>query len=284
MKKLTTLLSALAVSVALSSAHAEEKVIKLGTEGAYPPFNAIDKDKNLIGFDIDIGNALCESMKAKCEWVTSDWDGIIPALNAKKFDALIASMSITDERKQKIDFTNKYYSTPIKCARAKGTDIDPTNLDGLKDKVVTVQGGVVGENFVNGQFKDIVEVKAYGTQEEANMDVINGRADMTCADSVVLAEFLASDNGKDLEFVGPDYGDKEYVGEGIGIGIRKGDNELKAALNKAIDDIRASGKYKEIQDKYFDFNIYGAELAEEATEEKKEEAPAEEKKDEKKEG
>ena len=116
-------LAASAAMLMLGTAHAEDKVLKLGTEGAYPPFNNLTADGKIEGFDIDIGNALCEQMKVKCEWVTQDWDGIIPALQAGKFDAIIASMSITPERSEKVDITHKYYNTPPAIIAPKDTDI-----------------------------------------------------------------------------------------------------------------------------------------------------------------
>ncbi len=232
--------------------------LRLGTEGAYAPFNSIDPNGKPVGFDIDIGNALCAAMKVECEWVTSDWDGLIPALDAKKFDAIIASMSITDERKAKIDFTNKYYATPIKCVRTKGSSVDPSDNAKLKGKTVGVQGGVVADNFARNKFKDIAEVTPYKTQDEANMDLLSGRVDLVCADSVVLAPFVKDPaNAAKVEFVGGDFKDKAYIGEGIGIGVRKGDKELAEKFNKAIEQIRADGTYTKINQKYFDFDLYG---------------------------
>ncbi len=237
-------------------AAAESMKIRMGTEGAYPPFNLIDKNGELAGFDVEIGKALCEAMKAECEWVTSDWDGIIPALLAKKFDTIIASMSITEERKQKVAFTNKYYTTPVKFARTKGSGFEINEKD-LKGKIVGVQSSTVAENFLRGRFGDVVEVKAYGTQDEANMDLLSGRVDLVLADSFVLGEFLESDGGKEAEFVGPAFTDKKYLGEGIGIAVRKEDTELLAKLNKAIKQIREDGTYARINAKYFDFDVYG---------------------------
>ncbi len=258
MKLLTTLLSSAVLAMAVAGTAQAEDKLRLGTEGAYAPFNTVDKDGKLAGFDIDIGNALCKAMATECEWVTSDWDGLIPALDAKKFDAIVASMSITAERKEKIDFTGKYYTTPIKCIRAVGTDVDPTDEAKLKGKMVGVQSGVVADNFVRGKFKDIVEVTAYKTQDEANLDLLAGRVDLVCADSVVLAPVVKDEkNVGKVEFVGGDFKDVEFVGEGVGIGIRKGDTALAEKLNKAIAKIREDGTYAEINKKYFDFDLYG---------------------------
>ncbi len=243
--------------VAYADGHGGKKKIILGTEGAYAPFNSIDANGNLVGFDIEIGNALCEAMNAECEWVTSDWDGIIPALIAKKFDAIVASMSITDERKKKIDFTSKYYTSPVSFAVEKKNAIKYFS-QGLKGKAVAVQSGTVTENLVNGLFGKLVKVKAYKTQEEANLDFNSGRVDLLAADSFIISDFLASDAGKNAEVFGPNIDDKKYLGEGIGIGVRKGEDELVKALNAAIAKIRSDGTYKKINDKYFNFDVYGA--------------------------
>ncbi|MFT6908318.1 MAG: arginine/ornithine transport system substrate-binding protein [Oleiphilaceae bacterium] len=244
--------------LAAASVYSQAETLKMGTEGAYAPFNLVNQQGQLEGFDIDIGNALCAEMKVECEWVTADWDGIIPALMSKKFDTIVASMSITDERKQKIDFTSKYYTSPVKFAQVKGSNVAIT-AEGLKGKVIGVQGSTVTENFVKGMFGKVAEIKAYGAQDEANLDFVSGRVDLIAADSFVLYDFLASKDGAFAEATGPDFDDPKYLGEGIGVGIRKGDDELKARLNKAIQAIRANGTYKKINEKYFAFDVYGAE-------------------------
>jgi len=231
--------------------------IRVGTEGAYPPFNYIDKDGNLQGFDIDITNALCDAAGIECELITQDWDGIIPGLIAKKYDCIIASMSMTPEREKKVDFTNKYYQTPAKFVAKKGAGYEITP-EGLQGKNVGVQRATVHENFVRDKFGDSVNIKAYATQDEANMDLTSGRIDLVIADSVVLlGGFLETDAGEDYEFVGPGFTQEKWFGKGIGIAVRKGDTELVELLNNAIDEIRANGVYKKINDKYFDFDVYG---------------------------
>ena len=231
--------------------------IRVGTEGAYPPFNYIDKDGNLQGFDIDITNALCDAAGIECELITQDWDGIIPGLIAKKYDCIIASMSMTPEREKKVDFTNKYYQTPAKFVAKKGAGYEITP-EGLQGKNVGVQRATVHENFVRDKFGDSVNIKAYATQDEANMDLTSGRIDLVIADSVVLlGGFLETDAGEDYEFVGPGFTQEKWFGKGIGIAVRKGDTALVELLNNAIDEIRANGVYKKINDKYFDFDVYG---------------------------
>jgi len=232
-----------------------QEVIRIGVEGAYPPFSMTTKDGKLEGFDIDIANALCENMQVKCELVKQDWDGIIPGLLAKKYDAIIASMSMTDERKEKVAFTNHYYKSPARFIHKKGTKVEVTP-EGLKGKSVGVQRGTVSDKFITGVFGDGVEIKRYGTQEEAYLDLAAGRIDLVFADAFVLLEFIGSDKGKDYEFVGGSYSDPKYFGEGIGIALRKEDTELKERFNKAIAAIRSNGAYDEIRKKYFDFEIF----------------------------
>ncbi|HEY9538213.1 MAG TPA: ABC transporter substrate-binding protein [Kiloniellaceae bacterium] len=251
----------LAVGATLGAAQADAKdwkKVRIGVEGAYPPFSEVTPDGKLVGFDIDIANALCEEMKVECELITQDWDGIIPALQARKYDAIIASMSITEERKEKVDFTNKYYNTPAKFVRKKGSGIEITE-EGLKGKSVGVQRATIHDNFVTEVYGDTVEVKRYGTQDEAYLDMVAGRIDLLLADSVAMkGGFLDTEQGKDYEFVGPDFSDPKYFGDGAGIALRKDDDDLREKLNAAIDAIRANGVYKSIQDKYFDFNVYGS--------------------------
>lgn len=259
MKRFATAV-AVAAALALTAGAATAKdwtKIRIGVEGAYPPFSSVTPEGKLEGFDIDIAMALCEEMGAECELVQQDWDGIIPALLAKKYDAIVASMSITEERKKKVAFTNKYYKTPAKFVRKKGSDIE-ISPEALSGKSVGVQRATTHDNFVSGEFGDAVDIKRYATQDEAYMDAVAGRLDLLLADSVAMDDgFLKSDAGADFEFVGPDYNDPKYFGEGSGIAIRKGDEDLVEKFNAAIDAIRASGKYKEIQDKYFDFDVYG---------------------------
>jgi ABC-type amino acid transport substrate-binding protein len=156
-----------------------------------------------------------------------------------------------------VDFTNKYYQTPAKFVAKKGSGYEIT-AEGLKGKNVGVQRATVHENFVRDKFGDSVNIKAYATQDEANMDLTSGRIDLVIADSVVLlGGFLETDAGEDYEFVGPGFTQEKWFGKGIGIAVRKGDTALVELLNNAIDEIRANGVYKEINDKYFDFDVYG---------------------------
>ena len=255
-KLASTVIFALMV-LAAGVAGAETRTVVLGTEGAYPPFNWIDESGELQGFDIEIGKALCAAAELDCTWVVQDWDGIIPGLLAKKYDAVVASMSITEERRQKVDFTAKYYQTPAKFVRRKDSGIEISRA-GMDGRTVGVQRATIHDNFLRDNYGDIIAIKAYATQEEANLDFVAGRVDLLLADSIVLLEgFVSTPDGQDAEFVGPDFTDPRWFGEGVGIAVRKGEGELLDALNQAIAAIREDGTYQAINASYFDFDIYG---------------------------
>ncbi|MCO5072411.1 MAG: ABC transporter substrate-binding protein [Rhizobiaceae bacterium] len=248
----------LALSVGVVQLQAQE-MLKIGTEGAYPPFNNLTADGKLEGFDIDIANALCEEMKVKCEFVTQDWDGIIPALQAGKFDAIIASMSITPERAEKVDFTKKYYNTPSALAGPKDSDLKGVTKEDMAGKTIGAATSTTHYNYAEKTYTDS-EVKGYPSSPESQLDLANGRLDAIEDDISVLTEWLNSPEGQCCKIIGlPEPQPEEIFGPGAGIAVRKGETELAERFNKAIQAIRASGKYKEINDKYFDFDVYGSE-------------------------
>lgn len=255
MKTLKLLAAAGIALAALSGAANAEMKVRIGTEGAYPPFNFKDASGELKGFDIDIAKALCAEMKAECTFVAQDWDGIIPALIAKKYDAIIASMSITEERKKKVDFTDKYYSTPAKFIVDKKSGIADVSAEAMKGKTIGTQGSTIHANFLEDLYKGST-IKLYKTQDEANADLASGRLDAVLADSAVLLEWMKTKDGKCCKFTGPNFTDVKYFGVGAGIAVRKGENELREAFNKAIKGILANGTYKKINDKYFPFSVY----------------------------
>ncbi|MDE0788725.1 MAG: ABC transporter substrate-binding protein [SAR324 cluster bacterium] len=256
MKKLITVAVVAMMMLGTNVFANEWNKIRIGVEGAYPPFSSVEKDGTLKGFDIDIAMALCEEIGAECVLIPQDWDGIIPALMARKYDAIIASMSITEERKKKVAFSDKYYNTPAKFARKKGSGIAISKA-GLKGKTVGVQRATIHDNFITGEFGDSVEIKRYGTQDEAYLDAISGRVDLLLADSIAMdAGFLKTDQGKGWEFVGPGYSDPKYFGVGAGIAVRKSDGELAKLFSLAIKVIRSNGVYHMINGKYFAFDVY----------------------------
>lgn len=255
--KPTVVASLLVAAMFASSASTQaQKQIRIGVEGAYPPFSSVTESGKLEGFDIDIALELCKTIGAECSLVPQDWDGIIPALLARKYDAIVASMSITEERKKKVAFTNKYYSEAAKFVRKKGSGIQ-ISKSGLSGKSVGVQRATTYDNFITDEFGKSVTIKRYGTQDEAYLDLVAGRIDLLLGSSIVVfAGFLSTEQGARFEFAGPSYSDPKYFGEGVGIAVRKNDTELAEKFNQAIRTIRSNGKYKAINDKYFNFDIY----------------------------
>ncbi len=257
MKKCITTLCLLLLLVAVTAQAKDWKKVRVAIEGAYPPFSQVTPKGELIGFDVDIAKALCEAMGAKAVLVTQDWDGMIPGLMARKYDTIIASMSITKERLKKVDFSNKYYQTPAKFMAKKGV-IKTFSMAALKGKTIGVQRETIHDKYLTDVYGKGVNIKRYGSLDEAYLDVDAGRVDILMADSVALMDgFLSKDKGKDYEFIGPDMVDPKWFGPGIGAAVRKQDKELKEKLNAAIVTIRENGTYKKIQDKYFTFNVYG---------------------------
>jgi lysine-arginine-ornithine-binding protein len=241
-----------AFAIGIGAASAEIKTVRIGTEGAYPPFNGLDASGQLVGFDVDIAKALCEKMKVECTYVAQDWDGIIPALLAGKFDAIVASMSITDERKEKVAFTDRYYTTPGNFVVAKTSAITDISPAAMKGKVIGAQSATTGAAYLEEKYKDS-EIKLYATQDEANADLAAGRLDAGLADKFVLYPWLETEAGECCKFIGQDLMDVNPQGQGIA--VRKEDTELLGMLNKALKEIKADGTYKTINAKYFPFSI-----------------------------
>jgi len=249
--------------------------IKIGTEGAYPPWNGMNAAGELEGAEIDLVFDLCKRMKAECELVAQDWDGIIPALQNGKYDAIIAGMSITAERMEVINFSQGYANEPAsfsvlkssKLAALKaGGKVNMDALDGtstalldslkktLKGTTVGVQGATTHENFVKQVLGDSVTMKSYDTQENLELDLSVGRIDAALSDQGSMEKFMESENGKDIVFIGPGLGGGPF-GEGVGVGLRKSDTDLLKMFNKAIDAARADGTLAEHFTKWFGKDI-----------------------------
>ena len=249
-------LAGLLSSVSPSAMAADPLKIRIGVEGAYPPFSSVGPDGKLKGFDIDIANALCAEVKAQCTMVQQDFDGMIPALQARKFDIVVASLSITPERQKVVDFSDKYYQTPARFVAKTGSGIE-VSAAGLKGKKIGVQRATIHDRFATDQFKQS-EIVRYAKQDEVFLDLAAGRIDGTLVDSVAADEgFLKTPAGKGYAFAGPVYTDEKYFGTGAGIAMRKGDAPMRERLNAAIKAIRGNGVYRKIQDAYFAFDVYG---------------------------
>jgi lysine-arginine-ornithine-binding protein len=246
-----------AAAIAAIAAPAAAENLRICVEGAYPPFSQVDNNGQIVGFDIDIANALCAEMGAACEMVQTEWDAIIPALEEGKCDAIIASMSITPERKQRIDFSTRYQNTPAKFAAAEGVDWQDTP-EGMAGRTVCVQRGTIHQDFMEARFPDAILV-LYPTQDEVYLDLVAGRCDAIMADSVAIQTgFLETDAGKGFAFFGSSHSDPAYHGEGAGVAVRKTDTALRDRFSAAIDAIRASGVFQAINDRYFTFDVFGS--------------------------
>ena len=234
--------------------------LKVAIDPTYEPFTFKTADGQPTGFDVDIANAVCEQIKRKCVFVEQVWDSMIPGLNAKKYDVIISSMSITDDRMKEVDFTDKYYNTPSRIVLKKGTKF--TDAASIKGKKIGVLKGSTQEKYAMGELKTAgVIVNPYEAQDQVYLDIKSGRLDGTVADYMeVTGGFLTKPEGAKYELVGPDLKDPKYFGYGAGIALRKGEDALKAELNGAIKAIRTAPTYKALNDKYFakyNIDVYG---------------------------
>jgi lysine/arginine/ornithine transport system substrate-binding protein len=230
--------------------------IRFAVDPSYPPFESKQADGKLAGFDIDLGNALCEQMKVKCVWVENTFDGMIPGLKARKFDAVLSDMGITEERLKQIDFTQPLYDTHAQLVARAGSGILPTP-QALKGKRVGVEQGTVQEHYAKIKWEPQgVTVVPYGDEEQVEADLVAGRIDAMFTDAAQAAiGFLKKPQGKAFALVGPIVEDKAIIGPGTAIGLRKGDTALQTSLNTAFDEIKKNGTFKRIMAKYFATDI-----------------------------
>jgi len=229
--------------------------VRVGVEGNYPPFSKMGPDGKLSGFDIDIALAVCAQLKADCTLVQQEWDGMMPALNAKKFDMIVASMTITDERRKAADFSDPYYDVPSRWVAKAGSFKDHTPA-ALKGKKIIVLRNSPRAAHVAANYKDS-EVLLVNKETDVYMELVSGRGDIGFGSSVVSSEaFLKKPEGKGYAQVGAPVR-LDAGGGGVGIAFRKGEAELRDKVNAALKAIRANGSYKKLADQYFDFDVSG---------------------------
>lgn len=242
----------LAAALGLAAGTASAETVRIGIAAEpYPPFFVADASGQWTGWEIDVANALCAKMQAECEIVPTSWDGLIPELNGNKIDAIMASMTITGDRQQVIDFSDPYYSAGAVLVGAKDAP-DYAGPESLAGKVVGVQQSTIHQPYAEQYFTD-AEIKVYQTQDEANNDLASGRIDYTQADVLAMNDFVASETGAACcRIVGAVEADPAILGEGIGVGLRKGDEALKARFDEAIAAIYADGSFDEVTGRYFD--------------------------------
>lgn len=253
MFKSILLASVTAALLSVSAQANEWKEIRIATEGAYPPFNFVASDGSLQGFDVDIAKALCDAMEAKCEIVAQEWDGMIPGLQANKFDAVIASMSVTEDRKKQVAFSDKYYSTPLAIAVPKDSPIKSLDAEAFDGKSIGAQGGTTQSIYAEDVLgKAGADIRLYPTADEANADLKNGRLDAVISDKFPIADWVKTD-GADCCYL---LGDVPDTNLDTAIAMRQNDDALREQFNAAIKKIREDGTYDTIVQKYFDFDIF----------------------------
>jgi octopine/nopaline transport system substrate-binding protein len=281
MKDLKRIFISLVTIFFLLVGNAYSDKIKIGTEGAYPPWNAKDASGNLIGFEVDLAKELCAIMKHECTIVEQDWDGMIPALLMRKFDAIMAGMSITDERLKAINFSQGYADEVASLAVMKGSSLESLNTpkainlskkgaakgtlktlaDALVGKTVGVQTATIHQNFLESGDVGKVNIRTYKTQDEVNLDLASGRIDAALAAAVAFTDYAAK-SGKSVVLVGPTFSGGAF-GNGVGVGIRKGDNstvvgkrdtKILKDFNSAINTARFKGIIRKLAIKHFGFD------------------------------
>ena len=271
--KLKKIILSVFASLFLFSSILSADTIRIATEGAYPPWNSKSEDGKLIGFEVELANWLCVYMERDCKIVEQDWDGMIPSLRLRKYDAIMAGMSITDERKKVITFSQGYADEVASLAVMKGSDLEgmstpeginlslggkdvksalKTLTGALAGKTVCTQTGTIHQNFLESGDVGSVNVRTYKTQDEVNLDLAAGRCDAALAAAVAFTDY-AEKSGKPVVLVGPTFSGGAF-GNGVGVGIRKDDTELLKAFNKAIEKARKNGDISRIATKWFGFD------------------------------
>ncbi len=266
-----TIFSVLFSLLIIGNVHADK--IRIGTEGAYPPWNSKNESGKLIGFEVELAYTLCRYIGQQCTIVEQDWDGMIPALIMRKFDAIMAGMSITAERQKAISFSQGYADEVAPLAVMKGSSLEgldtPAGINltkpnaaakkalktltaALAGKTVCVQTATIHQNFLDSGDVGKVNVRTYKTQDEVNLDLASGRCDAALAAAVAFSDY-AEKSGKPVVLTGPTFSGGAF-GNGVGVGIRKDDTELLKAFNKAIDKARKNGDISRIATKWFGFD------------------------------
>ncbi|MGL4268884.1 MAG: ABC transporter substrate-binding protein [Plesiomonas sp.] len=249
------LVMALVMATAMSSSVAlakEWKEVRIAVDVPYEPFEYKKPDGTLTGFEIDLGNAVCQQANLKCDWVVQTWDGIIPGLLARKYDVIFSSMSINEERKAKVAFSEPYYNTPSAWFAVKGSSIDPAKPDTLVGKRIGVQRGTIQDTAATKQHGKTAQIVRYNTGDEVVMDLKGGRLDVVLLDFPVgESTLLKTADGEKYQLVG----EKEQLGDGVGAAFRKNDNELREQFNQALKTVKDNGTYDKIMQQYFEYSV-----------------------------
>lgn len=248
-------LAVLALAAAAAHAQAPQR-LRIGFAVGYAPFSEMGSDGRLKGFEVELAQALCTQLVRQCEPVILDFDSLVPALLGRKIDAIMASMSVTPERQQRIAFSAPYYYSPVRMVTRKDARLD-VSPEGLKGRRIGVERGTLHERFLAERFKHS-ELLRYATQDQAFLDLKAGRLDATLVDAVIAQfGFLNRAEGRGFGLTGPDFGrETHYYGQGIAVGLRKADAAtLGRSIDEALAALRASGALKALNDRYFSFDL-----------------------------
>ena len=247
----------LALSLAALSAHAKALTeLKFGVDPTYAPFESKAPDGKLVGFEIDLGNEICRRLQTKCVWVETAFDGIIPALQGRKFDAIMSALSVTPQREAQVAFSTMLFKTPSALIGPRGAKLEPT-LASLKGKNIGVAQGSTQEAYAKAYWAPAgINVISYANQEVVYTDLRAGRLDATLTDMISGSNgFLKTPLGRDYAFLGASVNDAKTLGVGAAIGFRKSDNALREMIDQAIGEMIKDGTYQKIARRYFDFDV-----------------------------
>ncbi|SHE42895.1 amino acid ABC transporter substrate-binding protein, PAAT family (TC 3.A.1.3.-) [Modicisalibacter ilicicola DSM 19980] len=231
--------------------------VRLAVDVPYEPFEYRTPEGELTGFEIDLGNAVCAELDIQCTWVEQAWDGIIPGLMARKYDAIMSSMAITEERAQQVLFSEPYYTTPSAWITSKGRDIDISDKESLEGLTVGVQRATLQDNYVTDLYGDVLEIRRYASADDVITDMETGRLDLTFMD-YPIAEAAIDIDTEESEFKRISDFIKEpekYFGKGVGVAFRKRDKELAGMFNEALATLKENGTYDEIMKEYFSYDV-----------------------------
>ena len=251
---LVSLLGGLGASIPAVAQDAQKAVIRVAIEGAYPPFNYIDQNNELQGFEVDLLKALCNAMEAECVPVVHEWDGIVRGLVRKEYDAVMSSLEITERRQKRIAFSDPYYRIPAIFIASKEEPAGQVTPAALAGKKIGTTDRSDHETYLREFYKDS-EIAVYAKQDEANLDLLVGRLDTVFGDKRSLTRFLESREGSCCHVIGDVPAEPAFRHQAYGIGLRKEDEALRAQFNRAIAQVKADGTYDLIRAKYFSFDI-----------------------------
>ncbi len=245
-------LGVLSAAMIAGTAGADVRDIRIGVDVPYEPMEFRTPDGELTGFDIELGNALCAEIGIQCEWVVQGWDGIIPGLMARKYDAIMSSMTINDQRREQVLFSDPYFTPPSAWFAPADVEIDSPDSESLDGMSIGVQRGTLQDNYVTDMYGDVADVNRYATADDMVLDMDAGRLDIAFLDFPVGKATLLDSEAGDYKTVGEKITEpKEYFGDGFGIAFRQRDRELAEAFNEALSTLRENGTYDEIEAKYF---------------------------------